>query len=99
MRFTARAAAAGVALIAASLWCASLKAQTPQQLAACEGKGNPPLDTVIGGCTALIQSGSYAGRDLATVYVIRATAHQRKGDLDRAIEDYERAIKLDPTSA
>ena len=86
-------------MIAATLWCSSLHAQTQQQVDACEGKGSPPLDAVIGGCTALIQSGTYAGRDLATVFIIRAAAHQRKGELDRAIQDYDQATKLDPDSA
>src|SRR5262245_24271327 len=98
-RLTIRAAAAGAATIAAALCYSPLHAQTQQQVDACEGKGGAPLDTVVGGCTALIQSGSYAGRDLSTVFIIRATAHQRKGDLDRAIQDYDQAIKLDPGSA
>src|SRR5262249_3139145 len=100
MRLTIRAAAAGALMIAAALWCGSLHAQTQQQVASCEAKGSPPVDAlVVGGCTALIQSGTYAGRDLSTVFIIRATAYQRKGDLDRAIQDYNQAIKLDQGSA
>jgi hypothetical protein len=86
-------------MIVAACWGGSLHAQTQQQVDACEGKGNPPLDTVITSCTALIGSGSYAGRDLSTVYVIRATAYQRKGELGHAIQDYDRAIGLDPSGA
>lgn len=73
--------------------CGLLNAQTQQQVDACEGKGSPPLDAIVGGCTALIQSGTYAVCDLSTVFIIRATAHQRKGDLGRAIQDYDPAIK------
>jgi tetratricopeptide (TPR) repeat protein len=54
---------------------------------------------VTGSCTALIQSGNYLARDLSTVFVIRAIACQRKGDLDRAIQDYDHAIGLDPGGA
>jgi hypothetical protein len=71
-------------MIVAAHWGGSLHAQTQQQVDACEGKGNPPLDTVITNCTALVQSGHYAGRDLSTVFVIRATAYQRKGELERS---------------
>ena len=92
MRLTIRAAAAGAAMIVAAHWGGSLHAQTQQQVDACEGKGNLPLDTVISSCTVLIRSGSYVGRDLSTVFVIRATAYQRKGELDHAIQDYDRAI-------
>ena len=86
-------------MIVAAHWGGPLHAQTQQQVDACEGKGNLPLDTVITSCTALIGSGTYAGRDLSTVFVIRATAYQRKGELDHAIEDYDRAIEYDPGGA
>ncbi len=99
MQLTIRAAAAGAAMMVAAHWCSSLHAQTQQQVDACEGKGNLPLDTVTGSCTALIQSGNYLARDLSTVFVIRAIACQRKGDLDRAIQDYDHAIGLDPGGA
>ena len=86
-------------MIMAALWCGLLNAQTQQQVDVCESKGSPPLDAIVGGCTALIQSGTYAGRDLSTVFIIRATAHQRKGDLDRAIQDYDQAARLEPNFA
>jgi tetratricopeptide (TPR) repeat protein len=99
MRLRTCAAAVGAAVIAAAHSYGSLRAQTQQQVDACEGKGNLPLDTVISGCTALIQSGNYRGRDLSTVFVTRATAYQREGQLERAIQDYDEAIRLDPSSA
>ncbi|HEV8693486.1 MAG TPA: tetratricopeptide repeat protein, partial [Lysobacter sp.] len=86
-------------MVVAAHWCGPLFAQTQQQVDACEGKGNLPLDTVISSCAALIQSGNYVGRDLSTVFVIRAIAYQRKGELDRAIQDYDQAIGLDPSGA
>jgi len=99
MRLRTCVAAVGAAVIAAAHSYGSLRAQTQQQVDACEGKGNLPLDTVISGCTALIQSGNYRGRDLSTVFVTRATAYQREGQLERAIQDYDEAIRLDPSSA
>src|SRR5262245_53761013 len=99
MRLTTRAVAVATAVIAAASAYGAAHAQTQQQLDACAGKGNAPLDTVIGGCTALIESRTYSGRDLSTVFASRATAYQRQGQLDRAIQDYEEAIRLDPTNA
>ncbi len=68
MRSTIRAAAAGSATISAALCAAALHAQSQQQVDACEAKGNPPLDTVIGGCTATHSVGHLRRADLATVF-------------------------------
>ena len=75
MRLTTWAAAVGAAVMAAVYSYGSLCAQTQRQVDACEGKGSLPLDTVVSGCTALIQSGNYLGRDLSTVFLTRAAAY------------------------
>src|SRR4029077_11704670 len=63
--------------------------------------GNPDLawDVQIEGCTTAIRSGKYSGRDLAWAYCNRGNAHHDKGDTDRAITDYNEAIRLDPKFA
>jgi tetratricopeptide (TPR) repeat protein len=71
-------------------------AQTPQQLNSCYGKDGATLDLRIAGCTAVIQSGRFAGKELAIVFVNRGTAHRIKEDKERAIADYTEAIRLDP---
>ena len=48
-------------------------------------------------CSRAITSGKFTGRDLATLYYNRAAIYQ--ADLDRAIADYNEAIKADPEFA
>jgi tetratricopeptide (TPR) repeat protein len=53
-------------------------------------------DTRIAGCTALIQSGLIKTGNLSTIYNNRGTAYSSKGDHDRAIQDFNEAIRLNP---
>src|SRR5450755_915794 len=75
-------------------------AQTSQQLNWCSnGKHSPNPDQKIAACTAVIQSGRYSGKNLAIVFNNRANGYLKKGDDDRAIADYDQALKLDPNYA
>ncbi|HEX4196951.1 MAG TPA: tetratricopeptide repeat protein [Caulobacteraceae bacterium] len=56
-------------------------------------------DQTIAGCTALIESGHYAGVALSGVYNNRATGYDDKGLWDLAAQDIEKAVALDPTNA
>jgi tetratricopeptide (TPR) repeat protein len=56
----------------------------------------PSSDLAIGGCTALIQSGSLNDEHLAIAFSNRGSAYSKKGESDRAIADYNQAIRLDP---
>jgi tetratricopeptide (TPR) repeat protein len=51
------------------------------------------------GCTRAIQSGEYRRTGLAWAYYNRGNAYRAKGDFDRAIADYNEAIRLDPKYA
>jgi lipoprotein NlpI len=63
----------------------------------CVNKGNAfSPDQQISGCTAAIQSGRWSGQDLAWAFNNRGLAYQDKHDYDRAIADYDEAIRLDP---
>ena len=50
----------------------------------------------ISGCTAVIRSGQYSGKNLAAAYSNRGGAYFSLGDHARAIEDYDQALRLDP---
>jgi tetratricopeptide (TPR) repeat protein len=56
-------------------------------------------DAAIEACTRLLKSGRFDKRNLALIYSNRATQWERKGDLDKAMEDHSEAIKTDPTYA
>lgn len=56
-------------------------------------------DTVIAGCTALIQAGRESSTSLVGAYVRRGSAYFYKSDYDRAIQDYNEAIHLNPSFA
>ena len=57
-------------------------------------------DLRISGCTTLIQSGRETQSILAVAFCNRGNAYQDyKGDYDRAIQDYDQAIRLKPDYA
>ncbi len=57
------------------------------------------LDLQIGGCTAVIRSGQWQGKDLVWAYYNRGLAYIDLGEYRRAIEDYDEALRLDPGNA
>ncbi len=70
-----------------------------QQLDWCGGKSNATTDQIITGCTALINSGRGNAKGLSEAAYNRGNAYARIGDFDRAIADYDEAIRLNPTMA
>src|SRR5882757_11351940 len=53
-------------------------------------------DDAIAACTRAIKSGTYNGKTLALAYSNRGVEWRAKGELARAIADYDEAIKADP---
>ena len=74
-------------------------AQTSKEWSQCTGGEGPIADVVISGCSAVIQARQDVPRRLATAYNNRGVAHKFKGDFDRALEDYDQAILLNPSFA
>jgi tetratricopeptide (TPR) repeat protein len=74
-------------------------AQTPKEWIQCLGLEGPIVDTVIEGCTAIIQAGQEPREKLTTAFDNRGVAYRRKGEYDRALQDYEQAIQLNPSNA
>src|SRR3981189_1762634 len=56
-------------------------------------------DDAISACTRAIKSGTYNGRTLALAYSNRGVEWKAKGELAKAIADYDEAIKNDPQQA
>src|SRR4051812_7421179 len=56
-------------------------------------------DQRIQGCNAVVASKRVTGADLAAAFYNRGLAYDNKGQYDRAIEDYDQAIKLNPNDA
>jgi len=57
---------------------------------------DPQPDLGIVGCTALIQSGQETRGNAAIAFYNRGYAYGAKGDHDRAIQDYDRALEINP---
>src|SRR6476661_245800 len=56
-------------------------------------------DEAIAACTRAIKSGTYNGKTLALAYSNRGVEWKAKGDIDKAIADYDKAIELNPEYA
>jgi hypothetical protein len=56
-------------------------------------------DLAIGACTAIIQSSQETANGLAAAFLNRGRGYAGKRDYDRAIQDYDQAIRLDPNNA
>jgi hypothetical protein len=54
------------------------------------------VDRIIQGCTGVIKSRQELRQTLAIAYHRRGTAHASKKEYDQAIEDYTKALEIDP---
>lgn len=65
----------------------------------CEGKSGATPDQQIAGCTGLIESGRGNDNGLSMAFYNRGNAYAARGDFDRAIGNYDEAIKHNPEMA
>ncbi len=79
----------GIALLAN----AAVAQERDQNIAQCQGR---EAAIAIGGCTALIESGWESQRNLAVSFFHRGRAHFKNEDYDRAVQDFDEAIRLRP---
>ncbi len=61
-------------------------------------KGSDP-DLSIAGCTAIIQSGQENNVNLANAFYNRGITYGHKGEYDLAIQDFDQALRLNPSFA
>jgi len=64
----------------------------------CNGNRKSP-DIQIEGCTAVIESGKETPKILIIAYNNRGNAYTAKGEYERAVQDYDQSIKLNPNYA
>lgn len=78
---------------------AGVMAQISNEWRQCLGGEGPIVDVIISGCSAVIQAGQDSANRIATAFNNRGVAHKFKGEYDRALEDYDQAILLNPSFA
>jgi len=61
----------------------------------CNGVDVPPTDQ-INGCSAVIDAGSTTPRTLAVAHNNRGNAYVKLGQYDRALQDFDQSIKINP---
>jgi len=61
------------------------------------GGGHPDIRIIS--CTRNIRSGRFTGANLAVAFANRASAYKRKRQWDKAIKDYDAALRLAPNLA
>jgi tetratricopeptide (TPR) repeat protein len=76
---------------------AQARAQTTVA-ANCTGEADIPWGEQVTECSKAIDSGRYAGKDLAKL-TFRSKAHAFMRDFDGSLTDIEQAIRLDPNDA
>ena len=54
-------------------------------------------DVAITACNRAIESGRFAGLELAKLHTNRGVERKQKGDLDGALQDYDAALALNPS--
>ena len=72
----------------------SASAQTAQERAWCENEDAVTIDQRIEGCSAVIKAGREKGEKLAEAFNTRGIGYRLKGEYDRAIQDYNQAIRI-----
>ncbi len=84
------------AALLATFWASPALALTDEDWTSCARAGVPSIDLPIRGCTAVIQAGQQMLVQLVAAYNNRGVALRSNGEIDRAIEDYDQAIRLKP---
>ena len=65
----------------------------------CTGNAGIDWDIQIRACTVAIRSGRWQGKDLVWAFINRGLAYKNKGQYDRAMQDYDQAIRFNPKDA
>src|SRR6267378_1977540 len=99
-KMPARASVFAAAFIVTTIFAGQAPAQQKSQAWTwCVNDAKASADLQISGCTTVIQSGRETTRNIAIAFNNRGNAYHDKKEYDRAIADYDQAVKLDPNYA
>ena len=62
----------------------------------CTGQAGVTADAQAAACTALIDSKRFSKQNLAILHSNRGIAHGKAGDYDRALADFDTALRINP---
>jgi tetratricopeptide (TPR) repeat protein len=93
--FAATALMTSIGVLPASI--STAHAQSPVA-AKCNATGNISLDDRIAGCTVAIETATAMPQSVIFAHFRRAGFYLQKGDVDRAIADYDQIIEHDPNN-
>jgi tetratricopeptide (TPR) repeat protein len=79
---------------AASCWPGGAMAQLKEEQSWCAGGGGASAEIRIQGCTAVIESGRGSSKQQSFTFKSRGDAYYQRREYDRALQDYDQAIKL-----
>src|SRR5215468_9510702 len=82
---------------AISVWAVGKPTANNEDTPKCYKSTNSEM--AINYCTQAIESGQLSGKGLAFAFYKRASGYYERGQYDRAIEDYNQAIRLNPNHA
>jgi TPR repeat len=103
MRANRRRAVANVVMFPVTMFALSAMTvlTTAQSLKdfKCTGNADVAWDEQLVGCTEAIRSGKFPEMSVAAAFRNRGNAYATKGDLERAIADYDQATRLNPDDA
>jgi tetratricopeptide (TPR) repeat protein len=96
MRTCSLFTACAAIVIAVQIPASSALAQIAKEWSQCVGREGPVADLIISGCSAVIQARQDSPARLATAFNNRGVVYRFKGEYERALEDYNQAIALNP---
>ena len=99
MRTCFRFGACAAVAIAVQMPASSVFAQISKEWSQCVGREGAVADVIISGCSAVIQAAQDTPARLATAFNNRGVAYKYKGEYERALDDYNHAILLNPDFA
>ncbi|TMK10002.1 MAG: tetratricopeptide repeat protein, partial [Alphaproteobacteria bacterium] len=98
-RAVVRGTASALMLLLLGGVSAAQRSQLLKNVELCNGADRTSPDIQVDGCTALINSSAQTPQSLVIAYNNRGNAYTAKGEYDRAVQDYDQSIKLDPNYA